>query len=315
MNARMQKKTGTPTMGGILIIAAIAITTILLADLQNFYVLMALICLLWLGMVGVADDWLKLTNKRRGGGRQGLTSLEKLLFQIGLSVVLCVFTYNNGHNIDAVRKLYFPFLKDVSLPMNLPGFIVLGTIVITGFSNAVNLTDGLDGLAAGCMGLASFAFAVLAVCIGVHELAEFLLLPYIKASDQMAILSAAMMGACFGFLWFNCHPASVFMGDTGSLAMGGLIGYIAIVIRQELLLVLVGGIFVVEALSVAVQVSYFKYTKRKYGRGRRISKWPRCTIISRKKGGVKRRSSFASGSWRHARRNGASDSKAEMREQ
>ncbi|HEX3357189.1 MAG TPA: phospho-N-acetylmuramoyl-pentapeptide-transferase [Tepidisphaeraceae bacterium] len=293
MNEKMKGKAGTPTMGGILIILAIVATTILIADLKNFYVLMALICLIWLGAVGAADDWLKLTAKRRGGGRQGLTGLEKLLFQIGLSVVLCVFTYDHGQLLPAVRQVYFPFFKELKQPINLPMFIVLGTIVITGFSNAVNLTDGLDGLAAGCMGLASFTFAVLAVCIGVKDLAEFLLLPYIQASEQMAVLSAAMMGACLGFLWFNCAPASVFMGDTGSLAMGGLIGYIAIVIRQELLLVLVGGIFVVEALSVMIQVGYFKYTKRKYGRGRRIFKmaplhhhfqqkgWPETQVVIR----------------------------------
>jgi phospho-N-acetylmuramoyl-pentapeptide-transferase len=270
MNERMSKKAGTPTMGGVLIIAAITITTLLLADLDNYYVRMALICLLWLGLVGVADDWLKLTLKRRGGGRQGLTSLEKLLFQIGLSVILSIFTYSHGHNLETVRRLYFPFSKDLYLPMNLVTFIILGTIVITGFSNAVNLTDGLDGLAAGLMAQSSLVFAILAICIGVHEYADFLFLPYIKASEQMAVLAGAMLGACLGFLWFNCSPASVFMGDTGSLAMGGLIGYIAIVIRQELLLVLVGGIFVVEALSVMLQVSFFKFTKRRYGAGRRI---------------------------------------------
>jgi phospho-N-acetylmuramoyl-pentapeptide-transferase len=270
MNEMMRKKTGTPTMGGVLIISAITIATLLLADLSNYYVLMALICLLWLGLVGAADDWLKLTLKRRGGGRQGLTSLEKLLFQIGLSVVLSIFTYNHGHNLETVRRLYFPFSKDWYLPMNLTTFIILGTLVIAGFSNAVNLTDGLDGLAAGLMAQSSLVFAILAVCIGYKEYADFLYLPYIKASDQMAVLSGAMLGACLGFLWFNCSPASVFMGDTGSLAMGGLIGYIAIVIRQELLLVLVGGLFVIEALSVMMQVSYFKFTKRKYGRGRRI---------------------------------------------
>src|SRR3954466_1581152 len=139
MNERMKSKAGTPTMGGILIIASIAITTLLIADLQNFYVKMALVCLIWLGAVGVADDWLKLTAKRRGGGRQGLSGLEKLLFQIGLSVILCVFTYYYGQNLDAVRRIYFPFFKQFSVPINLPTFIVLGTIVITGFSNAVNL--------------------------------------------------------------------------------------------------------------------------------------------------------------------------------
>ena len=158
MNELMKKKTGTPTMGGVLIIAAIAITTLLIADLSNFYVKMALVCLIWLGAVGVADDWLKLTAKRRGGGRQGLTSLEKLLFQIGLSVILCVFTYYYGQNLDAVRSIYFPFFKDVKLTINLPVFLVLGTLVITGFSNAVNLTDGLDGLAAGMHGAVEFHF-------------------------------------------------------------------------------------------------------------------------------------------------------------
>ena len=270
MNERMKGKAGTPTMGGILIIAAIAITTLLVADLENFYVKMALICLVWLGAVGAADDWLKLTAKRRGGGRQGLTGLEKLLFQIGLSVILCVFTYYYGQNLDTVRRLYFPFFKELKVPINLPTFIVMGTLVITGFSNAVNLTDGLDGLAAGCMALSSLTFAVLAMCIGVQAYAEFLLLPYIQASGQMAVLAGAMMGACLGFLWFNCSPASVFMGDTGSLAMGGLIGYIAIVIRQELLLVLVGGIFVIEALSVMIQVGYFKLSRKRFGEGRRI---------------------------------------------
>src|SRR3954463_6996926 len=191
MNERMKGKSGTPTMGGVLIISAIVITTLLMADLKNYYVLMALICLLWLGMVGVADDWLKLTAKRRGGGRQGLTGLEKLLFQIGLSVILCVFTYYYGQNLDAVRRIYFPFFKQFSVPINLPTFIVLGTIVITGFSNAVNLTDGLDGLAAGCMALSSLSFAVLAMCIGVQASAEFLLLPYIQASSQMAVLAGA----------------------------------------------------------------------------------------------------------------------------
>lgn len=271
MNELMKSKAGIPTMGGVLIIAAIAVTTILLADLRNFYVLMAMICLLWLGAVGAADDWLKLTAARRGtGSRQGLTSLEKLLFQIGLAIVLCVFTFQHGGTLEAAHRLYFPFFKSFSVQLNLWTFTLIGTIIITGFSNAVNLTDGLDGLASGCMGLASFTFAVLSVFVGVEELADYLFLPHIQASGQMAVLAGAMMGACLGFLWFNCPPASVFMGDTGSLAMGGLIGYIAIVIRQELLLVLIGGIFVAEALSVMLQVGYYKYSRRRYGQPRRI---------------------------------------------
>jgi phospho-N-acetylmuramoyl-pentapeptide-transferase len=266
----MEGKKGTPTMGGILIIASIALTTLLLADLTNFYVRMALICLIWLGAVGAADDWLKLTAGRRTGSRQGLTSLEKLLFQIGLSVLLAVFTYNYGRDLERPTQFYVPFFKNVHVPLSLTVYIVIATLVMTGSSNAVNLTDGLDGLAAGCMAIVSFVFLVLSLIVGTGVLADYLLVPYIRPSGQMAVLAGAMMGACLGFLWFNCNPAKVFMGDTGSLALGGLIGYIAIVIRHELVLFLAGGIFVIEALSVLVQVGYFKYTRRRFGEGRRV---------------------------------------------
>jgi phospho-N-acetylmuramoyl-pentapeptide-transferase len=270
VNAMMEGKKGTPTMGGVLIIFSIAITTLLVADLANFYVRMALVCLVWLGGVGAADDWLKLTAARRGGSRQGLTSLEKILFQIGLAVILSYFTFNYGQNVPPAVHFYFPFVKNYALPLSLGSFILIGTLVLVGSSNAVNLTDGLDGLASGCMAIVSFAFMVLALIVGIYPLARFMLLPHIEASGQMAVLAGATTGACLGFLWFNCNPARVFMGDTGSLALGGLIGYIAIVIRQELMLFLVGGIFVAEALSVILQVGYFKYTRKRYGEGRRI---------------------------------------------
>lgn len=275
VNRMMEGKRGVPTMGGLLIIASIAVTTLLLADLHNFYVQMALVCLVWLGTVGAADDWLKLTAARRSGSRQGLSTLEKLLFQIGLGLILSYFTYRYGQQIVPATRFYFPFFKDYYLQLNLPAYLFMGTLVMTGTSNAVNLADGLDGLASGCMAIVSIAFLLLALIIGAmpphnHAVLNQLLLPYIKGSDQMAVLAGAMTGACVGFLWFNCNPASVFMGDTGSLALGGLIGYIAIVIRQELMLALVGGIFVVEALSVLLQVSFFKYTKHRFGIGRRI---------------------------------------------
>ena len=275
VNRMMEGKKGTPTMGGVMIIASIAITTLLLADLMNYYVRAALVCLLWLGSVGAADDWLKLTAARRSGSRQGLSTIEKLLFQVGLGVILSYFTYRYGENIFPATRFYFPFFKDYYIPLNLAAYIAIGTIMITGWSNAVNLTDGLDGLASGCMSIVSIAFVLLALIIGAmaphnHPVLNQLLLPYIKGSDQMAVLAGAMTGACVGFLWFNCNPASVFMGDTGSLALGGLIGYVAIVIRQELMLVLVGGIFVVEALSVMLQVSYFKYSRRRSGTGKRL---------------------------------------------
>jgi phospho-N-acetylmuramoyl-pentapeptide-transferase len=268
INALMNTKAGTPTMGGILIIASIFLTTLLLADLSNFYVLMALLCLVWLGGVGAVDDWLKLT--RKPGNRQGLTSLEKLLFQIGLAVVLCYFTWHYGQNIPESNRLYVPFFKQVAIPLGLGTFILIGVLVLVGTSNAVNLTDGLDGLAAGCMSIVSFSFLVLALLVGLQSIADFLYMPYIKAADQMAVVCGAMLGSCMGFLWYNCNPARVFMGDTGSLALGGLIGYVAIVTRQELMLALIGGVFVAEALSVMLQVGYFKYTRKRFGEGRRI---------------------------------------------
>ena len=270
MNEQMKGKTGTPTMGGLLIVAAIAAVTILLADLRNFYVQMGLICLLWLGAVGAADDWLKLTAGRRKTGRQGLSSGEKLLFQIGLAVLIGVFAWRHGAAVEAATTLYVPFFKHVEFHLPLWGFVTIAVLVIVGSSNAVNLTDGLDGLAAGCMALVGFAFLLLTLIIADARLADFLLFHHIRQVDQMVVFCGAIVGACLGFLWFNCHPARVFMGDTGSLALGGLIGYIALVIRQELMLVLVGGIFVAEALSVMLQVGWFKFTRRRYGEGRRI---------------------------------------------
>jgi len=316
MNQIMSSKKNTPTMGGLLIVGAIALTTLLLADLTNFYVQMALMCLLILAAVGAIDDWLKLTLHRRAAkaaqesenttaagtvalssqsairnpqsaiepvtvfeytnkplptvSRQGLTSLEKLLFQIGLGVILAFFTYNYGKNIPPTHTLYFPFFKHWEITLGLGAFVLLSTLVLTGTSNAVNLTDGLDGLASGCIAIVAICFVLLSLIAGDVGLATNLLLPYVQASGQMAVLAAAITGACLGFLWFNCNPARVFMGDTGSLALGGLLGYIAIVIRQELLLVMVGGIFVLEAVSVMMQVSYFKYTRKRFGVGRRI---------------------------------------------
>ncbi|HZL36056.1 MAG TPA: phospho-N-acetylmuramoyl-pentapeptide-transferase [Tepidisphaeraceae bacterium] len=268
MDQLMAGKKGVPTMGGLLIIFSIVATALLLANLKNFYVEMGLLCLVWLGGVGAIDDWLKLTAARRNGSRQGLTSREKLMFQIGLGVLLAYFTWHYGSNEE--KYLYFPFLKHTAVPLKLGAYVAIATLVMTGSSNAVNLTDGLDGLAAGCMAIVSFTFCVLTLIIGNSHWASELLLPYVQATDQMAVLAGAMAGACVGFLWFNCNPASVFMGDTGSLAMGGLIGYIAIVVRQEVVLFLVGGIFVIEAVSVMIQVGYFKYSRRRFGEGRRV---------------------------------------------
>ncbi|MEL7238862.1 MAG: phospho-N-acetylmuramoyl-pentapeptide-transferase, partial [Planctomycetota bacterium] len=265
-------KTGTPTMGGLLMLIAIGGVTLLLADVGNFFVQMALICLVWLGAVGATDDWLKLTAARRDGGRQGLTGKEKLACQIGLALLLGWFIWTHAAGLPEVRQLYVPFFKGVQIELILPVFLALSVAVIVGSSNAVNLTDGLDGLAAGCMAIVAVAFLVLTLIIADVRLSDALLFHNIRQVGQLGVLCGAMAGACLGFLWWNAHPASVFMGDTGSLALGGLIGFVALVIRQELILVLVGGIFVAEALSVMLQVGYFKYTRRRFGEGRRIFK-------------------------------------------
>ncbi|HRK29499.1 MAG TPA: phospho-N-acetylmuramoyl-pentapeptide-transferase [Tepidisphaeraceae bacterium] len=281
INAQMAHKKDTPTMGGVLIIAAIAVTALLLSNWWvpglgrfgvdgNFHVTMALVCLLGFGIVGAIDDWLKLTAARRGGGRQGLHSGEKLLFQFGLAIVLSYFTWRYGQHVPQRNFLYLPFLKDAVIPLGALAFVLIGTVVIVGFSNAVNLTDGLDGLASGCTAIVSIAFLILALVVGTRALADALLFTYIKGSDQMAVLCGAMLGACLGFLWYNCNPARVFMGDTGSLSLGAFLAYVAIVLRQEPLLILVGAVFVAEAGSSFLQVMYFKYTRRRYGTGQRI---------------------------------------------
>ena len=278
LNNIMAYKKNTPTMGGVLIIAAIVGACLIMADLRSFYVRMALLCVVWLGALGATDDWLKLTKHRRGvTDRQGLKTIEKLVFQLGLGVILGVFTYLHGKAIPNNVTLFVPFFKNVAITLSLWGFVAIAMVVLTGTSNAVNLTDGLDGLAAGCMSIVSFTFFIFAIIIGTEAIevrdlpaAEGLFLPHVKGAEEMAVVASALAGACMGFLWFNCFPARVFMGDTGSLAIGGLLGYIAIVIRQEIMLFLVGGVFVAEALSVMLQVGYFKYTRRRFGEGRRI---------------------------------------------
>jgi phospho-N-acetylmuramoyl-pentapeptide-transferase len=286
LNELMKDKSNTPTMGGIVICGAIIFSTYMLADLSSFYVRMAFICLLWLAMLGGADDWLKLTTARRTpGSRTGLYSWEKLVFQLALGVLLGIFIHHYGDTkwdsvgesdiLSMSRSLTIPLMKSwqwdgsqwiPSANLVILGtwsFVLLTTFVIAGMSNAVNLTDGMDGLASGIMAMISFAFMILCIIAGNEVWAKNLLVPYIPLSNELAIVSGSMMGACLGFLWFNAHPAEVFMGDTGSLPLGGLIAYIAVVIRQEFLLMIVGGVLVMELLSVVLQVGYFKATKGK----------------------------------------------------
>jgi phospho-N-acetylmuramoyl-pentapeptide-transferase len=258
LNELTKNKKNTPTMGGIMIVGAVLVSTLLFADMANFYVRMALFCMIYLAALGAVDDWLKLTTARRSpGSRDGLLAWEKLVFQIGLGVVLAIFIYKHNPAENA-HLLNWPMIRNYALPAW--GFSVLAVIVITGTSNAVNLTDGMDGLACGCMAIMAFAFLALADVTGDRRFAEFLALNQVDGSSELAIVCGAITGASLGFLWYNCNPAQVFMGDTGSLALGGTIGYVAIVIRQEPMLLLVGGIFVVEAMSVMMQVSYFRMT-------------------------------------------------------
>ncbi len=280
LNQIMKQKTNTPTMGGIMISLSILISTLLLADLGSFYVIMALLCIVWLSILGMIDDWLKLTSARRSiGSREGLKFWEKFVCQVALAVVLGIFIHHHGiHKIepqaqeirDMSHSLTLPFSKSWTfdgeryvsnvIVLGTWQFLLLAVIVIAGSSNAVNLTDGMDGLATGIAAICAAAFLALAFIAGDSAIAKPLLVPFIPLSGELAVVAGAMVGSCLGFLWFNCNPAQVFMGDIGSLTLGGLLGYIAVVIRQEFLLFIIGGIFVTETLSVMLQIGYFRLT-------------------------------------------------------
>lgn len=258
-------KAGTPTMGGALILVAIAISTLLWADLSNKSIWVALIVTLGFGMIGWVDDWRKVVHRNP----KGLSAKEKYFWQSVLGFGAAVFLYHNA-NLPAETELIFPFLKHVVLPLGMGGFIVLTYLVIVGSSNAVNLTDGLDGLAIMPTVLVSAALAVFAYAAGHLYFSKYLGIPYVPGAGELTVFCAAMAGAGLGFLWFNAYPAEVFMGDVGALALGAALGVVAVIVRQEIVLFIMGGVFVMETLSVAVQVSYFRYTKKKFGAGRRI---------------------------------------------
>lgn len=248
-------KQGTPTMGGILMVAAIILATLLWADLKNKYILLSLVAIFWLGLVGFADDYIKLKFKRS----KGLSAKAKFFGQALLGLAVGIFIYINP-NIST--QLDVPFLKNAAIDLGI-FYILFVMVVIIGSSNAVNLTDGLDGLATGCLLMVAFSYGILSYLTGNARFSQYLFIPYIEGVGELAVLCSAMIGACLGFLWFNCYPASVFMGDVGSLALGGVIGLIAVFIKKELLLVIVGGIFVMEALSVMLQVASFKLRKKR----------------------------------------------------
>ncbi len=282
-------KSGTPTMGGVLILMAIGISTLLWFDLSNRFVWIVLLVTLGFGAIGWVDDWRKVVNKDPEGMRSrekyfwqsviGLIAAFYLVFSISGSSnqgvwELFVTWVRSGFSVDLPAKagLLLPFFKQVSYPLGVIGFVVLTYLVIVGASNAVNLTDGLDGLAIMPVVMVGSALGVFAYVTGSAVYSKYLFFPHIPGSGELLIFCAAMAGAGLAFLWFNAHPAQVFMGDVGALALGGALGTIAVIVRQEIVLAIMGGIFVAEALSVMLQVSYFKYTKRKYGEGRRILK-------------------------------------------
>lgn len=282
-------KSGTPTMGGVLILLAIAVSTLLWFDLSNRFVWIVLLVTLGFGAIGWVDDWRKVVLKDPEGMRSG----EKYLWQSIIGIIAALYLVfsisessnmrvlelfiswvRSGFDVDLPPKagLLLPFVKEVSYPLGVFGFVILTYLVIVGSSNAVNLTDGLDGLAIMPVVMVGSALGIFAYVTGSAVYSKYLFFPHIPGSGELLIFCAAMAGAGLAFLWFNTHPAQVFMGDVGALALGAALGTIAVIVRQEIVLAIMGGIFVAEAVSVMVQVSYFKYTKKRYGVGRRILK-------------------------------------------
>jgi phospho-N-acetylmuramoyl-pentapeptide-transferase len=253
-------KQGTPTMGGVLVIGAVFVASVMWARLDNQFVWLALFSMVYLGGLGFADDYLKVTKKKS----DGISGRIKLVCQIALAAIIAgVFLTNPVLEVQA-RALYVPFVK-APVIANMSWFtFVFFALVIVGSSNAVNLTDGLDGLAAGCTITVAFAYALLSYAAGNFRIAEYLQVPFYPFAGELTVVCSALIGAGLGFLWFNCYPAKVFMGDTGSLAIGGMLGVVAICCKQELLLVVVGGVFVIEAVSVILQVLSFKLTGKRF---------------------------------------------------
>jgi phospho-N-acetylmuramoyl-pentapeptide-transferase len=282
-------KSGTPTMGGVLILIGIGIATLLWADWSNRFVWIVIVVTFGFGAIGWVDDWRKVVQKNP----EGMRSREKYFWQslIGLvAAIYLAFSVSETSNLRVLElfvrwvqsgfsnelppkaDLMVPFFKTVSYPLGVFGFIILTYVVIVGSSNAVNFTDGLDGLAIMPVVMVGSALGIFAYVVGSSVYSRYLLFPFIPGAGELLIFCASMAGAGLAFLWFNAHPAQVFMGDVGALALGGALGTIAVITRQEIVLAIMGGIFVIEVLSVMLQVTWFKYTKRRYGEGRRVLK-------------------------------------------
>ena len=280
-------KTGTPTMGGVLILISIGVSTLLWADWSNRFVWVVLLVTFGFGWIGWIDDYRKVVHH----DPEGMPARQKFFWQALIGLIAAVYLtfaisapgtsnvwplmrewVNSGFTLVLPTRtdLIVPFFKTVSYPLGVFGFVCLSWLVIVGTSNAVNLTDGLDGLAIMPTVMVGSALGVFAYVVGRVDYSRYLLFPYIPGAGEVMVLCAALAGAGLAFLWFNAHPAEVFMGDVGALALGGMLGAVAIIVRQEIVLFIMGGVFVVETLSVMIQVAWFKYTKRRYGTGRRI---------------------------------------------
>jgi len=281
------QKTGTPTMGGALILISIGVATLLWADWTNRFVWVVLLVTFGFGWIGWADDYKKVVNR----DPEGMSSRRKFCYQAVIGLVASVYLsfavaapdnaelwplfrdwVMSGFTMPLPNRtdLIVPFFKSVSYPLGVFGFAALTWLVIVGSSNAVNLTDGLDGLAIMPTVMVGSALGIFAYVVGRVDYSKYLLFPYIPGAAELMVLCAAIAGAGLAFLWFNAYPAQVFMGDVGALALGGALGTIAVIVRQDIVLFIMGGVFVVETLSVMLQVTWFKYTKKRYGEGRRI---------------------------------------------
>ena len=258
-------KAGTPTMGGALILTSVAITTLLWSDLTNAYVWVVLLSTLGFGAIGWVDDYRKVVHRNP----KGLSAGAKMFWQSLVALLVAAYLWHHS-SLPVHTELIVPFFKLLMFPLGAAGFIVVTYLVIVGSSNAVNLTDGLDGLAIMPTVMVSSALAIFAYVAGHAVFAKYLGIPHVPGASELAVFCGAIAGAGLAFLWFNAYPAEVFMGDVGALALGAALGTVAVIVRQELVLFIMGGVFVVEAVSVMLQVSYFKYTKRRYGQGKRI---------------------------------------------
>ena len=262
-------KGATPTMGGLIILAATLIPTLLWAKLDNRYILLALLVTTWMGVIGFVDDFLKLKQKREGRKNEGLVERYKLVGQVSIGLFLGWYLWQHPLSTLPGASTTLPFYKYVLIVPATAGFaflyVLFTTFILTGTSNAVNLTDGLDGLASGLTAIASLTFAIFAYVIGNFRTADYLQVFYMRGAGELTVFCLAMAGACIGFLWYNAHPAQVFMGDTGSLALGGALGVVAILLKSEFLLLFVGAVFMMETLSVIVQRTVFKVRRKRFG--------------------------------------------------